>query len=49
MELQNKTEIIVNKGPMKPLLAIGQISPVLGDTVIRKFGVTELSKKRIKK
>lgn len=46
---QNKAEIIVNKGPMKPLLAIGQISPVLGDMVIRKFGVSELSKKRIKK
>ncbi len=47
--LQNKAEIIVNKGPIKPLLAIGQISPVFGDTVVRKFGVPELSKKRIKK
>lgn len=45
---QNKAEIIVNKGPIKPLLAIGQISPVFGDTVVRKFGVPELSKKRIK-
>ncbi|MCH7764824.1 MAG: SDR family NAD(P)-dependent oxidoreductase, partial [Candidatus Marinimicrobia bacterium] len=46
---QNKAEIIVNKGPIKPLLAIGQISPVFGDMVVRKFGVPELSKKRIKK
>jgi short-subunit dehydrogenase len=45
----NSAEIIVNSGPIKPLLAIGQISPVFGDTVIRKFGVPALSKKRIKK
>lgn len=45
---QNKAEIIVNKGPIKPLLSIGQISPVFGDTVVRKFGVLEVSKKRIK-
>jgi len=45
----NSAEIIVNSGPIKPLLAIGQISPVFGDTVVRKFGVPELSKKRIKK
>ncbi|MFQ6678578.1 MAG: SDR family NAD(P)-dependent oxidoreductase [Fidelibacterota bacterium] len=46
---KNKAEIIVNHGPIKPLLAIGQISPKLGDAVIRIFGVPELSKKRIKK
>lgn len=45
----NSAEIIVNSGPIKPLLAIGQISPGFGDTVVRKFGVPELSKRRIKK
>lgn len=44
----NCDEIIVNSGPIKPLLAIGQLSPGFGDTVIRKFGVPKLSKKRIK-
>ena len=45
----NSAEIIVNKGPMKPLLAIGQISPSFGDKIVRKFGVIEFNKKRIKK
>ena len=45
---KNSAEIIVNKGPMKPLLAIGQISPSFGDAVVRKFGVSKVSKKRIK-
>ena len=44
----NSAEIIVNNGPMKPLLALGQISPTFGDTLVRKFGVSEVSKKRIK-
>jgi len=44
----NSAEIIVNKGPMKPLLAIGQISPSFGDKIVRKFGVIEVNKKRIK-
>jgi len=42
----NAAEKIVNSGPIKPLLALGQISPRLGDWVVRKFGVPELSKKR---
>lgn len=45
---RNKAEIIVNKGPMKPLLAIGQLSPTLGDWIVRWFGVGDLSEKRIK-
>lgn len=44
----NSAEIIINKGPIKPLLALGQISPEFGDTLVRKFGVLEVSKKRIK-
>ncbi len=46
---KNKAEIIVNHGPIKPLLAIGQIFPKVGDSVVKMFGVPELSKKRIKK
>jgi hypothetical protein len=34
---------------MKPLLAIGQISPSFGDKIVRKFGVIEVNEKRIKK
>jgi short-subunit dehydrogenase len=45
---ENRAEVIVNKGPMKPLLALGQISPTLGDRVVRWFGVPELSRKRIR-
>lgn len=44
----NSAEIIVNRGPMKPLLSINQFSPKFGDTIVRKFGVLEVSKKRIK-
>ncbi len=43
----NSAEIIVNSGPIKPLLALGQISPRLGDSVVRIFGVSKVSKKRI--
>lgn len=41
-----KAEIIVNKGPIKPLLALGQITPLFGDMVVRWFGVPKLSRKR---
>lgn len=44
----NSADIIVNKGPMKPLLSLNQLSPKLGDSIVRKFGVLEVSKKRIK-
>ncbi len=40
-------EIIVNSGPIRPLLALGQISWKLADTIVRWFGVPELSRKRI--
>ncbi|MFH1853301.1 MAG: SDR family NAD(P)-dependent oxidoreductase [Candidatus Neomarinimicrobiota bacterium] len=43
----NRPEIIVNQGPMKPLLALGQISPALGDRIVRWFKVPDLSRKRI--
>ena len=44
--VKNKKEIIVNSGPIRPLIAIGQIFPRLSDTIINWFGVPELSKKR---
>lgn len=46
---KNKAQIIVNQGPMKPLLALDQISPRFGDWVVRLFGVPKISKKRLKK
>jgi len=44
--LKNKKEIIVNSGPIRPLLAIGQIFPRLSDTIVNWFGVPELCRKR---
>ncbi len=40
-------EIIVNKGPIKPLLAISQLSWKISDTITRWFGVPALNRKRI--
>ncbi|MBC8346681.1 MAG: SDR family NAD(P)-dependent oxidoreductase [Candidatus Marinimicrobia bacterium] len=40
-------EIIVNSGPIRPLLALGQISWKLADAILRCFGVPALSRKRI--
>ena len=43
----NCAEVIVNPGPMKPLLALNQISPKLGDWLINFFGIPEMNRKRI--
>ena len=40
-------EIIVNSGPIRPLLALGQLSWNLADKITRLFGVPALSRKRI--
>ena len=45
--LNNSAEVIVNPGPMKPLLALNQISPRLGDWIVKLFGVPEMNRKRI--
>ncbi len=45
---KNKAQVIVNQGPMKPLLAIDQLSPTFGDWVLTLFGVPKVSKKRLK-
>ena len=44
---KNSAEVIVNPGPMKPLLALNQISPRLGDWVVQLFGVPKMNRKRI--
>ncbi len=41
-------ETIVNNGPIKPLLALNVFAPEFGNYIVKKFGVVELSKKRIK-
>ncbi|MDP6500827.1 MAG: SDR family NAD(P)-dependent oxidoreductase [Candidatus Marinimicrobia bacterium] len=40
-------EIIVNQGPIRPLLAIGQLSWRIADMLTRWFGVPALNRKRI--
>ena len=40
-------EIIVNSGPIRPLLALGQISWKLADIIVGWFGVSALNRKRI--
>ncbi|MFQ6674675.1 MAG: SDR family NAD(P)-dependent oxidoreductase, partial [Fidelibacterota bacterium] len=42
-----KPEIIVNRGPIKPLLAFGQVAPLLADKIVRWLGVAELNRKRV--
>lgn len=44
---KKSAEVIVNPGPIKPLLALNQISPQLGDWVMKIFGIPEMNKKRI--
>lgn len=48
--LQNgKGELIVNRGPIRPLLALGQLLPGLAEHLVRWFGVTKLSRMRADK
>tara|TARA_B100001029_G_C15063817_1_gene461355 strand:- start:4640 stop:5452 length:813 start_codon:yes stop_codon:yes gene_type:complete len=44
--VKKKKEIIINSGPIRPLLAIGQIFPRLSDLIIYWLGVPELCRKR---
>ena len=44
---KQKAEVIVNPGPMKPLLALAQIYPLLADWIVNFLGVPQMSKKRI--
>ena len=45
--VKNKVEVIVNSGPIRPLLAIGQILPRFGDWVVRKMGLIKINKSKI--
>ncbi|MEE9166724.1 MAG: SDR family NAD(P)-dependent oxidoreductase [Candidatus Neomarinimicrobiota bacterium] len=45
---EEKSEIIVNPGPIKPLLALGQlISSSFAYKIVRWFGIVEMNKKRV--
>lgn len=44
---KNLAEVIVNKGPMRPLLSIGQLSPRLADRIVGLMGVQEMNIKRV--
>lgn len=41
-----RPEVIVNPGPMRPLLALGQLSPTLSDRLVEWLGVNRLSQRR---
>lgn len=43
---QDKAEIIVNPGPMRPMLALGQLSPRLADRIVDWMGVNALNEAR---
>jgi short-subunit dehydrogenase len=43
---QDRAEIIVNPGPMRPLLALGQLSPRLSDRLVEWLGVNRLNERR---
>lgn len=42
----DRSEIIVNPGPMRPLLALGQLSPALSDRLVQWLGVNSLNERR---
>lgn len=44
--IKNKKEIIINSGPTRLLIAVGQLFPRLGDLIVNWLGVPNLSKKR---
>ena len=41
-----RPEVIVNPGPMRPLLALGQLSPRLADRLVEWLGVNRLNERR---
>ena len=46
---KKRVEVIVNSGPIRPLLAIGQLLPRFGDWVVRKMGLININKNKIGK
>jgi short-subunit dehydrogenase len=46
--LEGRDEVIVNRGPMRPLLALGQLFPTLSDRLVDWMGIKAMSERRIK-
>ena len=44
--LSERAEIIVNPGPMRPMLALGQLAPGLSDRIVEWMGVNRLNDAR---
>ncbi len=44
--VDNRHEIIVNPGPMRPLLALGQLSPALSNRIVDWMGVNRMNEAR---
>jgi short-subunit dehydrogenase len=44
--LHDRAEVIVNPGPMRPMLALGQLSPTLADRIVEWMGVNRLNEAR---
>jgi short-subunit dehydrogenase len=44
--LSERPEIIVNPGPMRPMLALGQLAPRLADRIVEWMGVNRLNESR---
>lgn len=45
---EEKSEIIVNPGPMRPLLALGQLAPSLANKIVQWLGIVEMNRERVK-
>lgn len=47
--IKNKREIIVNSTPIRPLVALGQLFPALGDAAVRILGIPGFQQRKIEK
>jgi short-subunit dehydrogenase len=47
--VKNRSEMIVNSMPIRPLLALGQSFPHLGDMVVKAFGIPGFQKRKVEK
>lgn len=46
---QNQPEIIVNSRPVMPLIALGDLFPSFGDWLMRRLGVIEFQRRKVRK
>ncbi len=44
---RNRPEIIVNSRPLRPLLALGALSPRFSDWMIGALGITEFQRRKV--